>query len=338
MKRSRAALLAALIMACACPAATAAGTAEPTQSPLVFTPGAPSRTATPKPTKTPAPTRTPRAAATASEASRASSAPKDTPSVTPHAEALLLTPDPFLTEEREAAGVGERILRGGMTGEDVAVIQRRLRDLGFYAGDVDGVFGRFTGLAVQAFQRANGLEKVDGKVGPETLNALFSPFAVAAPTPTPTKTPRPTPTPTPSPSPVPRPAPTPTPDMESTPFALTQAELTICGNRTTLTLGETEDGETLYPLCGVLTHMGFTAIYDGAGSWQLTRGAEELALVTDGADGPCEGAMGIVDGVIFLADDSLRVYAYGGEAYLSRAALWAFGATVREQDGKLLID
>ncbi|MBR5225649.1 MAG: hypothetical protein IKV90_08310, partial [Clostridia bacterium] len=57
--------------------------------------------------------------------------------------------------------------------------------------------------------------------------------------------------------------------------------------------------------------------------WQLTPVAdgEEIALMTDGKDGLCAGAMGSVGGVIFLADEAARVYVYGEEAYVSAQLL-----------------
>ena len=59
-----------------------------------------------------------------------------------------------------------------MKGEDVKHVQRRLRALGFYFGNIDGSFGPSCDAAVRAFQKANGLS-VDGSVGPATWNALF---------------------------------------------------------------------------------------------------------------------------------------------------------------------
>ena len=102
-------------------------------------------------------------------------------------------------EERDAAGLGERILMRGMEGEDVALMQKRLYQLGYYLDEIDGVFGLRTRTAVYAFQRANKLEKIDGKVGPETIRMMFRADVVIKPTPTPTPTPAPSPMPTPTP-------------------------------------------------------------------------------------------------------------------------------------------
>ena len=59
----------------------------------------------------------------------------------------------------------------GSRGEKVALIQQRLKEWGYYTGDVDGVFGRGTYNAVVRFQRQNGLS-VDGQVGPKTAAAM----------------------------------------------------------------------------------------------------------------------------------------------------------------------
>lgn len=50
-------------------------------------------------------------------------------------------------------------------------VQQKLKDLGYYKGAVDGIFGSQTIQAVKNFQRDYGL-KVDGIVGTKTLNAL----------------------------------------------------------------------------------------------------------------------------------------------------------------------
>jgi len=85
------------------------------------------------------------------------------------------------TDFREALNVVGRagpihVLRHGSRGNDVSTVQRRLAALGFTGSQgqtlqVDGDFGAGTQAAVEAFQRAHGL-KVDGRVGPKTLEAL----------------------------------------------------------------------------------------------------------------------------------------------------------------------
>lgn len=78
--------------------------------------------------------------------------------------ALLLVT--ALSSTAEAA-----ILSMGSRGERVALIQQRLKEWGYYTGDVDGIFGRGTHNAVVAFQRRNGLS-VDGRVGSATARAM----------------------------------------------------------------------------------------------------------------------------------------------------------------------
>lgn len=60
----------------------------------------------------------------------------------------------------------------GSRGKKVKQIQNRLKQLGFYEGAVDGIYGPGTESAVKAFQRTEGLT-VDGIVGPQTWTALF---------------------------------------------------------------------------------------------------------------------------------------------------------------------
>ena len=67
------------------------------------------------------------------------------------------------------------ILSLGSRGERVAIIQQRLRDWGYYSGDVDGIFGRGTHNAVLRFQRQNGLT-ADGRVGSRTASAMGIPL------------------------------------------------------------------------------------------------------------------------------------------------------------------
>jgi N-acetylmuramoyl-L-alanine amidase len=56
-------------------------------------------------------------------------------------------------------------------GDDVAVLQQRLLDMGFDPGRCDGIFGQQTEAALREFQRNVGLVP-DGTVGPRTLKSL----------------------------------------------------------------------------------------------------------------------------------------------------------------------
>lgn len=59
-----------------------------------------------------------------------------------------------------------------MYGDDVASLQARLQDLGFYTGLVDGYFGLQTHTALMSYQREYGLS-ADGICGPDTLRSLY---------------------------------------------------------------------------------------------------------------------------------------------------------------------
>ncbi|KQU35881.1 MULTISPECIES: N-acetylmuramoyl-L-alanine amidase [unclassified Rhodococcus (in: high G+C Gram-positive bacteria)] len=62
-------------------------------------------------------------------------------------------------------------LSAPLYGDDVATLQRRLQDLGFYNGRVDGYFGGETHEGLSSFQSEIGLSP-DGICGPATLRAL----------------------------------------------------------------------------------------------------------------------------------------------------------------------
>ena len=65
----------------------------------------------------------------------------------------------------------QALSRYGSNGEEVRKIQTKLKNWGYYNGNVDGIFGSKTLAAVKSFQRKNGLA-VDGIVGEKTLAAL----------------------------------------------------------------------------------------------------------------------------------------------------------------------
>lgn len=63
------------------------------------------------------------------------------------------------------------IYYGSTEYDTIKTIQRKLKNWGYYTGNVDGIFGYRTEQAVKYFQRTNSLS-VDGKVGSQTLKAL----------------------------------------------------------------------------------------------------------------------------------------------------------------------
>ena len=60
------------------------------------------------------------------------------------------------------------VMKRGSKGSDVRKLQEGLRALGFSPGMPDGDFGPVTEMAVEAFQKAQGL-LTDGIAGPITL-------------------------------------------------------------------------------------------------------------------------------------------------------------------------
>ena len=119
---------------------------------LLYSDAALPATTVPLPTPTAAPTPVP--------------TPVPTPSPTPYS--IKATPTPSV----------QQVLRVGSQGTAVSQLQQRLKDLGYYTGTVDGVFGSGTEQAVIRFQRANGLT-ADGVAGEKTLKKLYSNSAVA---------------------------------------------------------------------------------------------------------------------------------------------------------------
>lgn len=66
---------------------------------------------------------------------------------------------------------GTILLKWGSRGAEVTEVQRRLKNWGFYKGNVDGIYGWRTAIAVKAFQRNHGLN-ADGVVGNATAAAI----------------------------------------------------------------------------------------------------------------------------------------------------------------------
>ena len=63
------------------------------------------------------------------------------------------------------------IVNASSNSADIKLVQKKLKNWGYYAGSVDGIFGSKTKSAVRLFQKRNGLV-VDGIVGNKTLAAL----------------------------------------------------------------------------------------------------------------------------------------------------------------------
>lgn len=70
-----------------------------------------------------------------------------------------------------AQSAAAELYKKGSSGATVTEIQTRLKEWGYYSGEVDGVYGSKTEAAVRYFQSSNGLN-ADGQVGNLTLAAL----------------------------------------------------------------------------------------------------------------------------------------------------------------------
>jgi len=87
-------------------------------------------------------------------ASPTSLAPTTTSSSSPPTSAAPSTAAPTTVPRADEL---TRTLRGGTTGDDVAMVQRRLNELGFLVGEPDGRFGVQTEQAVWAYKKLVGL-------------------------------------------------------------------------------------------------------------------------------------------------------------------------------------
>ena len=72
---------------------------------------------------------------------------------------------------REESNSSYALSKYGSRGDEVRLIQTKLKRWGYYSGSVDGIYGSGTESAVKKFQKANGL-KADGIAGKATLNAM----------------------------------------------------------------------------------------------------------------------------------------------------------------------
>ena len=88
---------------------------------------------------------------------------------------IILTLSVLLTLNFFALALSQQasadLYKRGSSGATVREIQTRLKNWGYYSGNVDGIYGSQTEKAVCYFQSKNGLS-VDGQVGDLTLAAL----------------------------------------------------------------------------------------------------------------------------------------------------------------------
>ena len=74
-------------------------------------------------------------------------------------------------EGSTSVGANIIVMERGSKGAQVVKLQTRLKELGYYTGEIDGKYGPQTAIAVSKYQQDNKL-KVDGKVGTQTLVSL----------------------------------------------------------------------------------------------------------------------------------------------------------------------
>lgn len=74
-------------------------------------------------------------------------------------------------EEKEVTQ--SKLIKPGDHGEEVKKIQQRLKDLGYFSGQVKGNYLTITTSAVEAFQKDAGLQ-IDGECDEETLARMFA--------------------------------------------------------------------------------------------------------------------------------------------------------------------
>jgi peptidoglycan hydrolase-like protein with peptidoglycan-binding domain len=126
----------------------------------------PPGTASPLPNSRPA-TTTPSAPVTNNNSGQTTPAASSTTSAPEDAQANNSPPATATTPPTASRPT----LRLGDRGDTVRQLQERLKNLGFYDGPVDGIFGTQTEAAVKQAQSDNDLT-VDGVVGPATWSAL----------------------------------------------------------------------------------------------------------------------------------------------------------------------
>lgn len=76
--------------------------------------------------------------------------------------------------DRNLLIIGARDTDDDSNGADIKELQMRLKDLGYYSGKIDGIFGKATDNSVKNFQTDYfGIAEADGKVGPRTWAKLW---------------------------------------------------------------------------------------------------------------------------------------------------------------------
>lgn len=89
-----------------------------------------------------------------------------------------VTPTPIIISNATQAP-SLQPLNPGDKGDLVKALQTKLKELGYYTGAIDGIYGSGTEAAVRKFQRANNLS-VDGQAGVLTLTRLYTSGSVVS--------------------------------------------------------------------------------------------------------------------------------------------------------------
>lgn len=84
---------------------------------------------------------------------------------------VIMLASPVAFAKTASNGANNMEVCAATTVSENKAIQQKLKELGYYKGSIDGVYGQGTRSAVIAFQKANGLS-ADGIVGPKTASVL----------------------------------------------------------------------------------------------------------------------------------------------------------------------
>lgn len=84
---------------------------------------------------------------------------------------VALLPNDSGKENATVINSQEVLSKRGSRGSEVRQIQTKLKNWGYYTGNIDGIYGKLTEEAVRKFQRYNNLT-VDGIAGSNTLSAM----------------------------------------------------------------------------------------------------------------------------------------------------------------------
>lgn len=162
-------------------------------------------------------------------------------------------------------------VRGGVqledSGDQVAELQQRLADLGYYSGEISGTFDYATEAAVMQFQRDNGLS-TDGVVGPSTEDTLRRPSEEIM-----------------------RPAESPTSESPTSETEITDPQASISPDQQGNLLRVGDSGQAVSELQSRLQGLGFyqgelTGLYDPETEAAVIAFQQSQGLTSDGIAGP----------------------------------------------------